>query len=158
MSYKQGDTMKYLSEEEFKKEMDKAKKLQRQYSMQRELREAKRRFPKLKKPNTSKLIVFIVFIICLQILWFSEHMVVKTGDTSYMYVLIGIPAALIPTLLGYFNKSKCENTVGGITYDMALNSMNDNFNVTDNVTDSDESNYEEDTSVNDCDMNGNMEG
>ena len=89
--------------------------------MKKELREAKRRFPKLKKPNTSKLIVFVVFLICLQILWFSEHMVVVTGDTSYMYVLIGIPAALIPTVISYYNKAKAENLAdSGYVYETRM--------------------------------------
>ena len=75
------------------------------------------------KPNTSKLIVFVVFLICLQILWFSEHMVNLTGDTSYMYALIGVPAALIPTILGYYAKASKENQVGGITYDTAMSNL-----------------------------------
>lgn len=64
--------------------------------------------------------MFVVFAICLQILWFSEHMISLTGDTSYMYALIGIPAALIPTILGYYAKASKENQVGGITYDTAM--------------------------------------
>mgnify|MGYP007055266189 CR=1 FL=1 len=81
--------------------------------------------PKFKKPSTSKIVLFIVFMICIQILWFSEHMAIVTGDTSYMYALIGVPCALIPTVLGYFHKSKCENVQGGITYDMAMSQAND---------------------------------
>lgn len=113
--------MKYLTEKEFEKEMTQAKQKKRQYEMRKELREAKRRFPKLKKPNTSKLIVFVVFVICLQILWFSEHMVTVTGDTSYMYVLIGIPAALIPTIIGYYSKARAENVASsGYVYETRM--------------------------------------
>ena len=67
--------------------------------------------------------MFVVFAICLQILWFSEHMISLTGDTSYMYALIGIPAALIPTILGYYAKASKENQVGGITYDTAMSNL-----------------------------------
>ena len=113
--------MKYLTEKEFEKEMAQIKQKNRQYEMRKELREAKRRFPKFKKPNTSKLIVFVVFVICLQILWFSEHMVTVTGDTSYMYILIGIPAALIPTIIGYYNKSRAENVASsGYVYETRM--------------------------------------
>ena len=113
--------MKYLTEKEFEKEMTQIQQKKRQYEMRKELREAKRRFPKFKKPNTSKLIVFVVFLICLQILWFSEHMVTVTGDTSYMYVLIGIPAALIPTIIGYYNKSRAENIASsGYVYETRM--------------------------------------
>lgn len=91
--------------------------------MKRNLKAAKIKRFNLKKPNTSKLIVFVVFAICLQILWFSEHMISLTGDTSYMYALIGIPAALIPTILGYYAKASKENQVGGITYDTAMSNL-----------------------------------
>ena len=48
--------MKYLTEKEFEKEMTQIKQQKRQYEMKKELREAKRRFPKFKKPRTSKMV------------------------------------------------------------------------------------------------------
>ena len=112
--------VKYLTSREYELELKKIKAQNRQIEMKRNLKEAKVKRFNLKKPNTSKLIVFVVFAICLQILWFSEHMISLTGDTSYMYALIGIPAALIPTILGYYAKASKENQVGGITYDTAM--------------------------------------
>ena len=112
--------VKYLTSREYERELKKIKAQNRQIEMKRNLKAAKVKRFNLKKPNTSKLIVFVVFAICLQILWFSEHMISLTGDTSYMYALIGIPAALIPTILGYYAKASKENQVGGITYDTAM--------------------------------------
>lgn len=112
--------VKYLTSREYELELKKIKAQNRQIEMKRNLKAAKVKRFNLKKPNTSKLIVFVVFAICLQILWFSEHMISLTGDTSYMYALIGIPAALIPTILGYYAKASKENQVGGITYDTAM--------------------------------------
>lgn len=112
--------VKYLTSREYELELKKIKAQNRQIEMKRNLKAAKVKKFNLKKPNTSKLIVFVVFAICLQILWFSEHMISLTGDTSYMYALIGIPAALIPTILGYYAKASKENQVGGITYDTAM--------------------------------------
>jgi len=43
-----------------------------------------------------------------------------------MYALIGIPVALAPIIWGYYSKSKAENTSGGIVYDMAMRSTEDN--------------------------------
>ena len=77
--------MKYLTEKEFEKEMTQIKQQKRQYEMRKELREAKRRFPKFKKPRTSKMVLWTVIAICIQILWFTEHMATITGDTSFMY-------------------------------------------------------------------------
>lgn len=112
--------VKYLTSREYELELKKIKAQNRQIEMKRNLKAAKVSRFNFKKPNTSKLIVFVVFAICLQILWFSEHMISLTGDTSYMYALIGIPAALIPTILGYYAKASKENQVGGITYDTAM--------------------------------------
>ena len=112
--------VKYLTSREYELELKKIKAKNRQIEMKRNLKAAKVKRFNLKKPNTSKLIVFVVFAICLQILWFSEHMISLTGDTSYMYALICIPAALIPTILGYYAKASKENQVGGITYDTAM--------------------------------------
>lgn len=112
--------VKYLTSREYELELKKIKAQNRQIEMKRNLKAAKVKRFNLKKPNTSKLIVFVVFAICLQILWFSEHMISLTGDTSYMYALIGIPAALIPTILGCYAKASKENQVGGITYDTAM--------------------------------------
>lgn len=109
-----------MTSREYELELKKIKAQNRQIEMKRNLKAAKVKRFNLKKPNTSKLIVFVVFAICLQILWFSEHMISLTGDTSYMYALIGIPAALIPTILGYYAKASKENQVGGITYDTAM--------------------------------------
>ncbi len=112
-----------MTKQEYNEKLKQIKERNKQIEMKRNLKEAKVKRFQLKKPNTSKLIVFVVFLICLQILWFSEHMVTLTGDTSYMYALIGIPAALIPTILGYYAKSSKENQVGGITYDTAMSNL-----------------------------------
>ena len=112
-----------MTKQEYNEKLKQIKERNKQSEMKRNLKEAKVKRFQLKKPNTSKLIVFVVFLICLQILWFSEHMVNLTGDTSYMYALIGIPTALIPTVLGYYAKASKENQVGGITYDTAMSNL-----------------------------------
>jgi hypothetical protein len=76
---------------------------------------------KNKQPSTSKLLLWVVVLICLEIVFFSEYAMIKTGDTSALYALIGVPATLIPTVLGYFHKSMRENTKNGIIYEMAVN-------------------------------------
>ena len=104
--------MKYLTEKEFEKEMTQIQWKKRQYEMKKELREAKRRFPKLKKPRTSKMVLWTVIILCVQILWFTEHMATITGDTSFMYALVAIPASLIPTVLSHMKNSRVEHQMG----------------------------------------------
>lgn len=113
-----------MTNQEYEDKLKKIKEKNKQIKMKQKLKDAKVKRFNWKKPNTSKLIVFVVFAICLQILWFSEHMISLTGDTSYMYALIGIPAALIPTILGYYAKASRENQIGGITYDSAMAELN----------------------------------
>ena len=50
--------------------------------------------------------------LCIQILWFTEHMATITGDTSFMYALVAIPASLIPTVLSYMKNSRVEHQMG----------------------------------------------
>ena len=117
--------VKYLTSREYELELKKIKEKNQQIKMRQNLKAAKIKRFQFKKPNTSKLIVFVVFAICLQILWFSEHMISLTGDTSYMYALIGIPAALIPTVISYFNKAKIENTSdSGYVYEARMAELN----------------------------------
>ena len=60
----------------------------------------------------------------LEIVFFCQYVMIEFGDTSALYTLIGIPVTLVPTIWGYYSKSKAENTAGGITYDMAMAEMN----------------------------------
>ena len=80
---------------------------------------------KLKIPATSKIFTFFVILIMLQIILFSEKLMMITGDTAALYALIGIAATISVTLLGYFNKSKAENTAGGIQYELAMKDNNE---------------------------------
>lgn len=130
-----------MTEQEFRRKQVRIRKRNKNIVMKQKLRQMKKsRFPKFTKPSTSKIVLFIVFVICIQILCFSEYMAITTGDTSYMYALIGVPCALIPTILGYFNKSKCENQRGGIVYDMAMSQQTDYSPISDDEqNDSDQS-------------------
>ena len=85
------------------------------------LKEEKKKYmPRFKLPSTSKLILFVVFLVCIEILIFCEYAMIALGDTSAMYVLIGIPASLIPIIMSYYSKSKAENTVGGVVFETAM--------------------------------------
>lgn len=105
-------------------------------------RKRKKKIKRIKLPTTSKMVLIGAVLLCLEIIAFCEYVVLKLQDTSFMYVLIGIPASLIPVVLGYFYKSKAENTVGGIIYDKAMlketneTIVNDELNNTDIENDS----------------------
>lgn len=80
---------------------------------------------KIKLPSTSKLVLWAVILLNIQIIVFVEKAMIQWGDFSAAYALIGIPATLIPTVWGYYSKSKAENTSGGIIYDIAMKGQTD---------------------------------
>lgn len=84
----------------------------------RELKKVHRK--KSNKPSMSKAILLMVLFFCIEIAIFAEVFMWHFGDSSALYALIGIPAALIPIVIAYYVKAKAENTVGGIVYDMAM--------------------------------------
>lgn len=113
--------MRRISEKEFEFRMREIKKDNLSKERARKLKEEKQKgMVKHKLPSTSKLILFGMILLCIQIVAFCEYAMMTLGDTSALYVLIGIPAALVPIIWGYYSKSKAENTVGGIVYDTAM--------------------------------------
>lgn len=113
--------MGYLGEKEFNNKMNKIRKKNLEKERKIMLKAERSKFKKeRKKISTSKLILLVVIILCLQIIGFAEYVMLTTNDTSALYVLIGVPATLVPTIWGYYAKSKAENSEGGITYELAL--------------------------------------
>lgn len=116
--------MRYLTDSQYQNQMKKIQMKNKQKERRRKLRDEKNKYkPKLKLPTTSKLLLIGAVLLCLEIVIFCEYVMVKLQDSSSMYVLIGIPASLIPIILGYFYKSKAENTSGGIVFETAMSQM-----------------------------------
>lgn len=119
--------LKYLSEKDFENRLKRiqAENVQKERLeiLKKEKSKYKKKF-KVKLPSTSKLILLVASLLCFEIIIFCQWLMYYFQDTSSMYVLIGIPASLIPVVLGYYYKAKAENTVGGITYLTAEQSLN----------------------------------
>lgn len=113
--------LRYMSEEKFnyrlKKIQNKNLSKERKAILKAEKRKCAR---KLKLPSTSKLVLLIVFLLCIEIVGFCQYAMIALGDASAMYVMIGVPTTLVPVVLAYYWKSKAENSKDGITYDMAM--------------------------------------
>lgn len=102
--------MGIISEKEFEAQMREIQIINESKERERKLKEEKMKYKrKIKLPSTSKLVLLGVFLICLEILIFSEYAMLVLYDASAMYALIGIPAALVPTIIGYYSKAKAEN-------------------------------------------------
>lgn len=77
-----------------------------------------------KKFSTSKLILWATFLMCIEIIIFCQYAIIRLEDASSIYALIGAPVAFIPVVIGYFVKSKAENTSGGLVYESTMAELN----------------------------------
>ena len=117
--------MKYLSEAKYKSRLRKIELNNKSKERKQKLREEKRKYGlKLKLPATSKLVLLVVFLMCIEILIFSQYAMIKLGDINAMYALISVPVSLVPVSLAYMWKSKAENTSGGIVYERSMHELN----------------------------------
>ena len=116
--------MNYMTEREYNIKLEKVKAKNESKLFKAKLKAEKNKYKrKFKLPSTSKLILLGVILMCVEIVVFCQYLMVRTSDTSALYVLIGIPATLIPIIWAYFSKSKAENTAGGIVYESAIRSQ-----------------------------------
>lgn len=117
--------MSYLTEREYEKKLAYIRRVNSSEERKLKLKEEKSKyshFPKL--PPTSKLVLWVVVLLCVEVLVFCEYVFIQTKDTSFIYALAGIPTVLVPAILSYNNKSLHENTSGGIVYETAIQKMN----------------------------------
>ena len=113
--------MVYMTKSQFDSKIAKAKKRNESIEYHRRLREERMKYwPKFVMPSTSKIVLIVAAILCVEILFFCQWMIVKTGDTNALYAMVGVITALASIVIGYFVKSTKQNTVGGITYETAM--------------------------------------
>lgn len=116
--------MIYMTKSQFDSKLAKAKRRNETIEYKRKLREERMKYwPKFILPSTSKIVLIVAAILCVEILFFCQYMIVRTGDTNALYAMVGTIATLASVILGYFVKSTKQNTVGGITYETAMASL-----------------------------------
>lgn len=113
--------MVYMTKSQFDSRLAKLQKRNATIEYRRKLRaERWKYFPKFVKPTTSKIVLIVSALFCAEIIIFCEYMIVKTGDTSALYAMVGAVASLASVVIGYLVKSTRENTIGGITFETAM--------------------------------------
>jgi hypothetical protein len=113
-----------MTKSQFDSKLAKAKRRNETIEYKRKLREERMKYwPKFILPSTSKIVLIVAAILCVEILFFCQYMIVRTGDTNALYAMVGTIATLASVILGYFVKSTKQNTVGGITYETAMASL-----------------------------------
>lgn len=113
-----------MTKSQFDAKLAKAKKRNEGVEYRRRLREERMKYwPKFVLPSTSKIVLIVAALLCVEILFFCQYMIVMTGDTNALYAMVGTIATLASIILGYFVKSTKQNTAGGITYETAMASL-----------------------------------
>lgn len=113
--------MFHMTEKEYEEKLNKIRLRNESIERMRKLKEERNKYkPTIKLPSTSKIVLIISAILCVEILFFCQYMIIITGDTNALYAMVGTIAALASIVLGYFVKSTKENTDGGVTYLNAL--------------------------------------
>lgn len=105
---------------EYKEKLRKIEYDNKQKQMKEQLKNAKYKSEKKKYP-TSKKVLFLMLVLCLQIVIVVEIYSFKFADSSALYAVVGIPVALAPVIWKFFSKSQAENTQGGIVFQNMMN-------------------------------------
>ena len=113
--------MVYMTENSYNIKMQKIKRRNESFERKRKLREERMKYwPKFILPSTSKIVLLVVALLCIEILIFCQYMILVTGDTNALYAMVGALVSFVPVVLGYYVKSTKENTKNGITYETAM--------------------------------------
>lgn len=119
--------MAYMTKNQYDSKLAKLQRRNENIERRRRLREERMKYwPKFILPSTSKIVLIVAALLCVEILFFCQWMIVKTGDTNCLYAMVGVIMSLASIVLGYFVKSTKQNTVGGITYETAMANMKQN--------------------------------
>ena len=117
--------MIYMTKSQFDSKLAKTKRRNEAIEYRRRLREERMKYwPKFVLPSTSKIMLGISSILCLETLIFCQYMIIVTGDTNALYAMVGALFTFMGIVLGYYVKSTRQNSAGGITYETAMAQLN----------------------------------
>lgn len=117
--------MKYITQSKFENELAKIRVRNKSYERKKLLKAEKNKYRnKIKLPSTTKLVMTYLFILLNTVLIYAMVAMWHFSDLSYLGVLITDIVAQLITFFIYTVKSTKENTVGGITYDLAMKQSN----------------------------------
>lgn len=110
-----------MTKNQYDSKLAKLQKRNESIERRRSLREERMKYwPKFVLPSTSKIVLIVSALFCVEILIFCQYMIVKTGDTNALYAMVGALVSFVPVIIGYMVKSTRENTSGGIVYETAM--------------------------------------
>lgn len=117
--------MIYMTKSQFDVKMAKAQKRNAGIEYRRKLREERMKYwPKFVLPSTSKIMLAVSSVLCLETLIFCQYMIIMTGDTNALYAMVGALFTFMGVVLGYYVKSTKQNSRNGITFETAMAQLN----------------------------------
>lgn len=116
--------MVYMTDSQYNSKLAKLQKRNESIERRRKLREERIKYwPKFVLPSTSKIVLGISALLCLETLIFCQYMIVSTGDTNALYAMVGALFTFMGTVISYYVKSTRENVRNGITFETAMAQM-----------------------------------
>lgn len=116
--------MAYMTKNQYDSKLAKLQKRNEGIERHRKLREERMKYwPKFVLPSTSKIVLFVSGVICIEVLAFCQYMIKTTGDTNALYAMVTALFTFMGIVLGYFIKSTKENTRDGIKFETTMASM-----------------------------------
>lgn len=113
-----------MTEKQFNAKMQKLQRKNQVIEYKRKLREEQfRLFPKLKLPSTSKIVLIVSAMLCVEILVFCQYVILTTGDTNALYAMVGSLFTFMGIVIEYMIKSCKENSKHGVVYETAMASL-----------------------------------
>lgn len=114
--------MRNMSEKRYQQKLEKIRKENESIQRIQQLKDERKKYRTsiTDRISTTKLVMVYLFVLLNVILIFAMVAMWHFADLSYLGVLITDIAAQIITFIIYAMKSTKENTVGGITYDLAM--------------------------------------
>lgn len=108
---------------EYQKRLQELDRMERKIELKKQVEDRERELGlrrTFKKPTWAKVIMAVMVLICLEIIIYSEVAMWERYDLSALYALVGVAASLAVAIWAYCEKSKAENTKGGIVYEKAM--------------------------------------
>jgi len=129
-----------ISEQEFNRRLTELQLINESKERELQLKKEENKYKRIPKlPSTSKLMAVYCFILFNVIAIYAMVAMWHFQDLQYLGVLIADIAGQVMTYGLYANKSKAENTTGGIIYETAMHKLHQDI---ENVKDTEDTEEE----------------
>ena len=113
--------MNYISESEYKEQLNEIKRENQSKKRKQDLKKEKRKYSVFAKlPSTSKMMAVYLFVLLNVVLCYAMFMMWRFQDLQCLSVLITDVVAQVLTYFIYSRKATIENQKNGITYELAM--------------------------------------